>query len=68
MVRARRYESTGGGQAVRWPFAVREVRVTPLIAPEFQLTFQRILTTSRSYFQLERELEREPRKRGLSRR
>jgi hypothetical protein len=67
-MRGGRYEFAGGGQPVRWPFAAHEMRVTPLIAPEFQVSFQRILTTSRSYFHLERELERGSRKRGLSHR
>jgi hypothetical protein len=64
-MRAGRYDFAAGGQAVRWPFAVHELSVTPLIAPEFRASFQSILTTSRSYFHLERELEREARKRGL---
>jgi hypothetical protein len=42
--------------------------VTLLIAPEFRASFQSILTTSRSYFHLERDLERESRKLGLPRR
>ena len=67
-MRGGRHEFAGAGQAVRWPFAVHEVRVTPLIAPEFQLSFQRILTTSRSYFHLERDIERQSRKRSLSHR
>ena len=52
-MRAERHEFAGGAHAVRWPFAVREVRMTPLIAPEFQASFHRILTTTRLYFHIE---------------
>jgi len=49
---------------VRWPFAVREARMTPLIAPEFQASFQRILTTTRFYLHMEAGALRESRKRS----
>ena len=63
-MRAGRYVFAGGARAVRWPFAVHEVRVTPLIAPEFQANFQKILTTTRLYFDIEAKPRREPRKHG----
>jgi hypothetical protein len=62
-MRAGRHEFTGGAHAARWPFAVHEVRMTPLIAPEFQASFQRILTTTRFYLHIEGEARRESRKR-----
>jgi len=49
---------------MRWPFAVHEVRVTPLIAPEFQASLQKILTTTRFYFDIERVPQQESRKRS----
>jgi hypothetical protein len=63
-MRAGRHEFAGGAHAARWPFAVHEVRMTPLIAPEFQASFQRILTTTRLYFHMEAGAWRESRKRG----
>jgi hypothetical protein len=62
----RYYDSAGGAQAARWPFAIHEVRVTPPIAPEFQASFEKILTTTRYYFDIQRD-RRESRKRGTSR-
>jgi len=52
-MRAGRYDFAGRAPA-RWPFAVHEVRVAPLIAPEFEASFQRILTTTRYYFDIQR--------------
>ena len=52
---------------VRWPFAIREVRVVPLIAPEFRPSFERILTTTRSYLHLETEAGQAVAKRYLRR-
>jgi hypothetical protein len=63
-MRAERHEFAGGAYAARWPFAVHEVRMTPLIAPEFQASFQRILTTTRFYFHIEGGARRESRKRS----
>jgi len=67
-MRARSHDFAGEGRAARWPFAVHEMRVTPLIAPEFQASFHRILMTTRSYLDLERELQRASRQHSLSRR
>lgn len=67
-MRTGRYDFAGGAHAAHWPFAAHEFRVTPLIAPEFQASFERILTTSRYYFHVEKVIEREPRKRSSSRR
>jgi hypothetical protein len=67
-MRAGRHDFAGGVRATRWPFAMHELRVTPLIAPEFQASFQRILVTTRSYLDLERDLQRKSRQRSLSRR
>jgi len=46
---------------------MHELRVTPLIAPEFQTSFYRILVTTRSYLDLERDLQRKSRQHSLSR-
>jgi len=67
-MRAGRHDFAGGVRATRWPFAMHELRVTPLIAPEFQASFQRILVTTRSYLDLERDLQRKSGQRSLSRR
>ena len=67
-MRAGRHDFAGGVRAARWPFAMHELRVTPLIAPEFQASFQRILVTTRSYLDLERDLQRKSGQRSLSRR
>ena len=66
-MRAGRHDLAGGAQAARWPFAIHEVSVTPPIAPEFQASFARILTTTRYYFDIQRD-QRESRKRRPSRR
>jgi hypothetical protein len=67
-MRAGRYHDVAGGvHAARWPFALHEVRVAPLIAPEFQASFQKILTTTRYYFDIQRD-RRASMKRGASRR
>ena len=65
-MRAARHEFAGGAQAVRWPFAVPEVRMTPLIAPEFRASFQKILTTTRIYFDIDSGPRRESRKHSSS--
>jgi hypothetical protein len=63
-MRAGRHEFAGGAHAARWPFAMHDVRMTPLIAPEFQASFHRILTTTRFYFHIEGRATRESRKRS----
>ena len=65
-MRAGRYDFAGGPLATRWPFAVHEVRVAPQIAPEFQASFDKILATTRYYFDIQRD--RGPRKRASARR
>lgn len=68
---ARRYDNyCAGARAIRWPFAVHEheVRMTPLIAPEFQATFERILSTTRYYFHIEPGTGRPARRHSPSRR
>jgi hypothetical protein len=67
-MRAGRHLSAGGPQAARWPFAVHEVRTTPLIAPEFRSSFHRILSTTRFYFHIEDGSRREQQKRDSHRR
>ena len=42
----------------RWPFAVHTVGVAPTIAPDFQFSLDRILTTTRCYLQLENAVGR----------
>ena len=64
-MRAGRYDFAAGIPAARWPFAMPEVSLTPLIAPEFQASFERILTTTRYYFDIQRD-QRESRKRRAS--
>ena len=66
-MRTGRYDFAAGAHAARWPFAIHEVRATPPIAPEFQATFERILTTTRYYFDVRRD-GRGARKRGTARR
>jgi len=68
VMRAGSHDFARGGKAARWPFAVHELRVTPLIAPEFQASFHRILMTTCSYLDLEREFQRASRQHSLSRR
>jgi hypothetical protein len=63
-MRAGRHEFAWGAHAARWPFAVHEVRMTPLIAPEFEASFQRILTTTRFHFHIEGGERRGSRKRS----
>jgi hypothetical protein len=65
-MRAARYEFGGGAQAVRWPFAVPEVRMTALVAPEFRASFRKILTTTRMSFDIESGPRRESRKHSSS--
>jgi len=63
-MRAGRHEFAGGAHAARWPFAVHELRMTQPIAPEFQASFHRILTTTRFYFHIEGRATRESKKRS----
>ena len=66
-MRAGRYFAAGL-PAARWPFAVHEVRVAPMIAPEFRVSFDKILTTTRFYFDIQRAPDRDSRKRSPARR
>ena len=66
-MRTGRYDFAAGAHAARWPFAIHEVRATPPIAPEFQASFEKILRTTRYYFDIQRT-GRESRKRSASRR
>jgi hypothetical protein len=63
-MRAGRHEFAARAHAARWPLAVHEVRMAPLIAPEFQASFRRILTTTRFYFHIEGRATQESRKRS----
>jgi hypothetical protein len=67
-MRGGRYDFAAGPPSARWPFAVHEARVAPLIAPEFQASFDRILTTTRYYFDVQRTPARDSRKRPSARR
>ena len=63
-MRAGRHGFAAGPLAARWPFAVHEVRVAPLIAPEFRASFDKILMTTRYYFDIQRASDRDSRKRS----
>ena len=67
-MRAGRYDFAAGPPSARWPFAVHEVRVAPMIAPEFRASFDKILTTTRYHFDIPRAPQRESRKRAAARR
>ena len=67
-MRTGRYSFTARAPTARWPFAVHEVRMTPMIAPEFQASFQRIITTTRYHFHIEEQNLRERGRRAMSRR
>ena len=67
-MRAGRYSFAAGPPATRWPFAAPEVRVAPLIAPEFQASFDMILTTTRYYFDIQRAPRRDASQRSPGRR
>ena len=67
-MRAGRYGFAAGPPSAHWPFAVHEVRVAPLIAPEFQASFDRIVATTRYYFDIRRRPDRDSRKRASARR
>ncbi len=66
-MRAGRHDFVAGPPVARWPFAVHDVRVAP-IAPEFQASFDRILTTTRYYFDIRRAPDRDSKKRSPARR
>lgn len=51
-MRAGRYESIGHRAFPRWPFAVPDGYPEMPIAPEFRVSLERILQTSRSYLQI----------------
>ena len=65
-MRVARYGFAVGAQAARWPFAVPEVRMTPMIAPEFRASFGKILTTTRIYFDIGSGSSRGSRKQSSS--
>ena len=49
----RHYTSDRRAGAARWPFAVREVDASPPLTPEFHLSLDRILRTTRFYLELD---------------